>query len=376
MTLLHKKLTALTVVIGLVSLMMAAQATEDDKNTTDIPKPALTVTTASPQIVRLEQTLHANGNILAWQEAIIGNETDSLRLSEVKVNVGDQVNSGQLLAKFAAETLEAELARILAATEEAKAHLAEATKNAQRARAAKISGGWSEQEINRYLTEEQTAKAKLDAQQATFKLQQIRINQTRILASDSGVISSRSATVGAVLPKGQELFRLIRQNRLEWRAEVPSAELTQLKQGDVAIITSPSGSDIEGKVRMIAPSVDQQTRLGLVYVDLPRHPELKTGMFAKGKFELGSSNALTVPQQAVVMRDGFSYVFKLDQDNRVSQVKVKIGRRSGDRLEVLEGLQTNYELVTSGAGFLNEGDLVKVVSSLSATQNGSTKPNS
>ena len=112
---------------------------------------------------------------------------------------------------------------------------------------------------------------------------------------------------------------------------------------------------------MIAPTVDPQTRLGLVYVDLPRHPNLKAGMFAKGKFELGSSKALTLLQQAVVMRDGFSYVFKLGADSRVTQVKVQIGRRSGDRVEVLDGLQPDAELVTSGVGFLNDGDLVKVV---------------
>jgi HlyD family secretion protein len=165
-----------------------------------------------------------------------------------------------------------------------------------------------------------------------------------------------------VLPTGQELFRLIRQDRLEWRAEVVSAELALLKPGDHASITTPGGSIIQGKVRMIAPTIDPQTRLGLVYVDLPSHPALKVGMFANGKFELGHSDAITVLQQSVVLRDGFSYVFKLGPDNRVSQVKVQVGRRSGGRVEVLDGLQPDDELVTSGVGFLNDGDMVKVVS--------------
>jgi len=63
-----------------------------------------------------------------------------------------------------------------------------------------------------------------------------------------------------------------------------------------------------------------------------------------------------------VVRDGFSYVFRLNKDQRVSQLKVQIGRRAGDRLEVLGGLDADALLVASGAGFLNEGDLVKVVS--------------
>ena len=192
-------------------------------------------------------------------------------------------------------------------------------------------------------------------------MQQLRLAQTLVLAPDSGVISSRSATVGAVLPAGQELFRMIRQGRLEWRAEVASAELAHLKPGTHASIKAADGSIVQGKVRMIAPTVDPQTRLGLVYVDLPRHPNLKAGMFAEGKFELGNSDALTLQQQAVVVRDGFSYVFKLGADSRVTQMKVQIGRRSGDRVEVLDGLQPDAELVTSGVGFLNDGDLVKVV---------------
>lgn len=84
-------------------------------------------------------------------------------------------------------------------------------------------------------------------------------------------------------------------------------------------------------------------------------------MFAKGEFNLGMSGALTVPQQAVVVRDGFSYVFRLNADSRVSQLKVQAGRRLGDRVEVLDGLTPDTVLVVSGAGFLNDGDLVKNV---------------
>ncbi len=363
MPLQRNNLIAISIIItGIVSIIVTVQATEDDKISADKAKPALTVTTGKPQITRLAQTFSANGNIAAWQEAIIGNETDGLRLSEVKVNVGDQVKRGQVLARFATETVAANLAQIQAGVNEAQAHLAEALANAKLGRGAKASGALSAQQINQYLIAEKTAKARLEAQQAAAEIQQLQLAQTQVLAPDSGVISSRSATVGAVLPTGQELFRLIRQNRLEWRAEVASAELTLLKPGDHASITTPGGSIVQGKVRKIAPTVDPQTRLGLVYVDLPNHPALKAGMFAKGKFELGSSEAITLLQQSVVLRDGFSYVFKLGADGRVTQVKVQIGRRSGGRVEVLDGLQPDAEVITSGVGFLNDGDLVKVVS--------------
>jgi multidrug efflux pump subunit AcrA (membrane-fusion protein) len=90
-----------------------------------------------------------------------------------------------------------------------------------------------------------------------------------------------------------------------------------------------------------------------------RQAPFKAGMFASGQFELGSSEALTVPQQAVTVRDGFSYVFRLNQDQRVSQIKVQPGRRIGDRIEVLQGLAPDALIVAAGAGFLNDGDLVR-----------------
>jgi RND family efflux transporter MFP subunit len=156
---------------------------------------------------------------------------------------------------------------------------------------------------------------------------------------------------------------MIRQGRLEWRAEVTAADLRSIKIGASAVVKAANGSELTGKVRMVAPTIDPQTRSALVYVDLPantgKQPPFKAGMFATGQFELGSSEALTVPQQAVTVRDGFSYVFRLNQDQRVSQVKVQPGRRIGDRIEVLSGLAPEALIVAAGAGFLNDGDLVR-----------------
>jgi hypothetical protein len=70
---------------------------------------------------------------------------------------------------------------------------------------------------------------------------------------------------------------------------------------------------------------------------------------------------MTVPQQAVVVRDGFSYVFRLNADQRVSQLKVQTGRRLADRIEVVKGLNPDVLVVVGGAGFLNDGDLVRNV---------------
>jgi RND family efflux transporter MFP subunit len=166
-----------------------------------------------------------------------------------------------------------------------------------------------------------------------------------------------------VVGVGTELFRLIRQGRLEWRAEVTAAELARITPGMPVKVKAASGSDLTGKVRTIGPTIDPQTRNALVYVDLPpslsANAPFKAGMFASGQFELGSSNAVTVPQQAIAVRDGFSYVFRLNPDQRVSQLKVGTGRRLGDRVEVVSGLAPDTLIVVTGAGFMNDGDLVR-----------------
>ncbi len=92
---------------------------------------------------------------------------------------------------------------------------------------------------------------------------------------------------------------------------------------------------------MVAPTVDPQTRNALVYVDLPTPAAggaLRAGMFARGEFELGRAAALTLPQSAVLLRDGFAYVFRIEGDKAV-QTKVSVGRRAGERIEITGGLE-------------------------------------
>lgn len=338
-------------------------------------KPALTVTVTAPEQAMLPVTLTANGNLAAWQEASVGAEASGLRIAQVRVNVGDRVRKGQVLATFAADTVRADLAQARAALAEAEASAAEAASNATRARSLQTTGALSASQINQYLTAEKTAQARVQAANAQFQAQQVRLAQTAVHAPDDGVISARSATVGAVVPNGTELFRLIRKGRLEWRAEVTSTELGRLSAGTAATVTAASGARLGGRVRTIAPSIDPQSRIALVYVDVeplpgPAAGSARAGMFARGEFELGAVPTLTVPQQSVVVREGFNYVFRLNPDNRVSQVKVQIGRIAGDRLEIASGLAADVRIVATGAGFLNDGDLVRVVDPAAAAGAG------
>ena len=336
-----------------------AEAAEAAKTTK--AKPALSVTTTLPRTVAWPRSLTTNGNIVAWQEVVIGAEIGGLRLLEVLVNVGDKVRRGQLLARIASDTVDADLAQGHAAIAEEDAMLAEAVANADRARQLQATGLMSAQQVTQALTAEQTAKAKLAAARARTQSTELRLSQTRVLASDHGVISARTATVGSLAQPGQELFRLIRQNRLEWRAEVTATELPRIQPGQTVTVELAEGVTTQGRVRIGAPTVDPQTRIGLVYVDLPADSPARAGTFARGVFELGEAPALTLPQSAVLLRDGFSYVFKLDANDQVAQTKVSVGRRVDDQVEITSGLELNARVVASGAGFLTDGDTVRVV---------------
>ena len=349
--------------IGMAVYSPSSQAADEKK--AEAPKAALTVTTTRPVAASLPIKLAANGNVAAWQEASVSSESNGLRLTEVRVNVGDTVKAGDVLAVFSADTVNADLAQAQAALHEAEANAADAAANAARARTLQNSGALSVQQISQYNTAEQTANARIASAKAALASQQLRLKYTKVVAPDSGIISARTATVGAVSAPGTELFRMIRQGRLEWRAEVVAQDLHNLKPGTSAVVKAANGSELTGKVRMIAPTVDMQTRSALVYVDLPanagKDAPFKAGMFASGQFNLGASQAMTVPQQSIVVRDGFSFVFRLNPDKHVSQIKVAPGRRLGDRIEVLGGLGADTQVVVRGAGFLNDGDLVHKV---------------
>ncbi|THF58622.1 efflux RND transporter periplasmic adaptor subunit [Pseudothauera rhizosphaerae] len=372
--------------LGAVLAWIAVRAPQAAAAPDAPPRPALAVTTAAPRAETLPLTLAAHGDVAAWQEAIIGSDVADLRLREVLVDVGDRVRAGQVLAVFDDEMVRADVARARAALGEAQALLIEARDNAARARNLAGSGAMAQQQVARHLAAEQSAEARVEVAGAELAAQELRLRRTRVLAPDDGVISARVASVGAVVGMGGELFRLLRQGRLEWRAQVGAAELARLRPGLMARVAARGGERgeewVEGRVRQIAPTVDAHTRYALVYVDLPPLPgvdagkpdagkpdageqaaALRPGMFARGEFLLGEQGALTVPQQAVVVRDGFSHVFVVDEQaesKRVRLVRVQPGPHKGERVAV-QGLTAQAQVVERGGAFLDDGDVVQVV---------------
>ena len=311
--------------------------------------PALTVTTAVPRRAVWPVTLTASGSIAPWQEASVGAQVGGYQLVEVRVNVGDQVRRGEVLARLDPALLRAEEAQLLANDEQAIA-------DRQRALALQSEGAISDQEVLQFVT-----AAKVSA--ALLASKRLQLRYTDVIAPDDGVISARTATLGAVSAAGEELFRLIRGGRLEWRGELTAAQLSSVAKEQLVELALPDGSSASAKVRDTAPSLDGRSRLGLVYADLVSGSHARAGMYANGQVVVSQASALVVPAETVVIRDGRTYVVKLSEETATPTVAlqlVTLGHRRNDEVEIVSGLTGTETLVRAGAGFLSDGDIVRV----------------
>lgn len=308
--------------------------------------PALTVTIARAEVRNWSGSISAPGNITPWQESIIGAQVAGLRLAQLHAQVGDVVKRGQVLARYDADLLQTELAQLSASVEQAEA-------NKARALRLKGTGSLSEQEILNSVTLAATTAAQLAAKR-------LQIGYATVRAPDDGIISARSATLGSVAQNGQELFRLIRGQRLEWRGELTAPQLAQIGLGQTVRLQLPDSKTAQARVRQIAPSFDAQTRLALVYADILPGSSARAGMYAQGEFALAERQALVLPAAAIVLRDGRPQVLLLENGNRVKIARVQLGRRQGGEVEVVQGINAGQSVVLQGAGLLNDGDTVLV----------------
>lgn len=350
--------------LGVVLAACSPASEEDTKEDTASPGKA----SLSVELVQLEQKtipvkLSVNGSLAAWQEAVIGSQLNGIRIDSLQVEVGDTVKKGQTLAVFDQETVKADLAQARAGVAEAQAMFDQAKLNADMIRKITDQGAVSAQERNQIVAAEKSAQARLLSAKALLNQQEIRLRNTTVKALDSGVISSRTATLGAVPNPGQELFRLVRQQRLEWQAEVTDTELPRIKEG-MAVNIFNGADEFKGTVRTISPVINVQSRNGMVYVDVAGAyaKGLKPGMYLRGEFDLGEQNATVIPQTAVIERDGFTYAFTLDEKtSQVQRIKLSVNKAQGEFIEVLDGLKSGDKVVKSGVAFLAHGDFVKVV---------------
>lgn len=352
--------------VGMALPTLRADATAATPAAADDTPVALVVETVMPIQQVWSQSVTANGAIAAWQEAVVAAEVGGVRIAKLLIDVGAKVKRGQILAELDGATLRAQLAQLQAALAQARASLAQAQADAQRTLILKDSGALSQQQILQSLTSETTAEANVKAAEASLESVQINLRRTKVVAVDDGEIISRNATLGAVVQAGSEMFRLVRQGRVEWRAEVGAEQLGRIRIGSKATVQLADGKSLAGTVRLVGPTLDAATRNAIVYVSLPGASGARPGMFASGQIELGEASALALPQSAVSLRDGRSQVFVLGEVTgdtaTVKRITVRTGRRQGLMVEVLDGISGNATVANSGVAFLNDGDRVRIVS--------------
>jgi HlyD family secretion protein len=247
-----------------------------------------------------------------------------------------------------------------AAVVEAEAALRMAEADLRRATELSRSENVARQTVEQRQATARQAEARLMASRANRDEAQARLAQTRIVAPTDGVVARRTVLLGAVAQPGQEMFRLIRDGRLELDARVPELDLAGVQPGQ-AVRVFHGEREITAQVRALAPVVAGETRLGIVHVALPSDSGLRPGMFARAEILPSETQILTVPQEAVVFRDGRPAAFVLTQDgDRVVLRALTTGQRRDGVVEVTEGLAAGERVVATGAGFLSDGDRVRV----------------
>jgi RND family efflux transporter MFP subunit len=305
----------------------------------------------------------------------LGVEVSGARVTALHVDVGQRVRRGQVLLELDHRVLDSELQQANAALSEAEASVGLARANLARGQNLAKDRYISAAQLDELRAVRTQADARRNTARAARDAAALRRSFAELRAPDDGIISKRMVQPGQVVGAGTELLRLIRDGRLEWRAELAEAELALVTPGDRVRLHTRDGRSVTGSVRAVSPGLDPQSRTGTVYADLPDPQGLQPGTYLEGRISTGHGPALVAPAVAVVQRDGYPQVFTVDADNIAHRVRIRTGTAQDGYIEVLEGLNAGDRIVERGAGFLGDGDKVRIVAGEPAAQPaGRTRP--
>jgi HlyD family secretion protein len=320
---------------------------------------SMTITTTQVHSEQIVRSVPATGSIFPWQEVIIGAEVGGYRVADVLVDVGTRVAKGQPLVRLTGDMLQADLDSKRAALRSAEASQVNTASALRRGQQVSSSGALSAADLDKLKADDIAAQARVETARADLTTSELRSRYGTVTAPDSGVITSRTVSVGQIAQAGTEMLRMLRQNRVEWRAEVPEAQLSRIKVGQDATVTAVDGSVLKGKVRAVAPTVQTSNRTGLIYVDI-LGGNARPGMFARGEIEAGKGPGMLLPVSSIVMQDGYAYVFVLKGKNVVERRRVQQVGVHGNDMEISDGVAVGDTVAVKGAGFLKDGDIVTV----------------
>ncbi|WP_201586921.1 efflux RND transporter periplasmic adaptor subunit [Psychrobacter sp. HII-4] len=336
----------------------------------------LSVETVTPSQDTIGNTLSADGTISAKDTANVSAKVNGVAVERVLVEEGNRVKAGQVLAVFDTDAMEQQVLQAEADVAEAEATLANASADAARVLPLIDIDAISRQEADRYRTSEVRARASLQAAKARLNSQRLTLDNAKVVAPVSGVISDKMVEVGMVAG-GEPLFTIIKGGVLEWRADIDPKLVGEVSVGTPVRVSLPDGDSVMGKVSRIAPTADNNRQI-TIYASLAANAKVRAGMYQTGEFLLGSSNTQTIPNSAVVSNDGYDYVMMVTQirtdhaaqkTGRIKQQRVSLGERLGDSVAVTEPLPSDSQIVKQGGSFLNDGDLVRIVDGLNQSNN-------
>ena len=363
---ISRALTALALLLSLTACKKSA-AQESSTGKPDEAS-ALSVQITQPQTQVWPDLIRVNGPIQAWQEIIVSPETSGLRLAELVVDVGAKVKRADLLARLADEGPTAELHKHQSLAKQAQASLTKANSNLARAQATGNSGAYSAQQLEELQLNLTIAEAVYQSALADLDNAKLKLAHTRITASDDGLITAKLGVLGTVVSSGTEIFRMMREGKLEWRPEVDAQQLAAIQPGQTVLLSLPGGAQTKGEVRLASPAIDPHTGRAVIYVSLEADSPARAGMFASGSIAFAKRDALSLPRSALTLRDGRAYVWLVDSDNRVSSQLVATGRSQGERVEIVTGIEASARIVAAGGAFLAEGAKVTIAPTIAATQ--------
>ncbi len=360
--------------------------------------PVVSVVTAGQR--EITESAIVSGTLVAREEIMVATEIEGLAITEILVEEGDRVAKGQVLARLQRATLDTQLAqnaaqraRAEATVAQAKAQIAEVQANLteagsalDRSRQLKESGYTSAANYEKNLALKQSWEAKRTSAQSAMTAAQfditnldaqrreveVRIARAEIKAPKAGLVSRRSAKLGAVASAvGEPLFRIIAEGEIELEAEIADVNLPRVSAGQAVMVTPAGFSEtLTGAVRLVSLEVDKTTRLGRLRVALPANKNLPVGAFARGVVELGKRTGVSVPQSAITFGKVGASVQVLHQ-GQVRTRLVRLGLVGDGYIEIASGLQDGEQIIARAGSFLRDGD--RVVGVLEAAKDDTNK---
>ncbi len=372
--------SALALALALTAFGVRAQEATGPK------PPMVSVVAAEKRAIAARVTV--TGSIVAREEVSVSPEVDNLRIIEILVEEGDTVKKGQALARLSRETLETELtqleaaqARLNAATAQARSQITqaeasrvEATAALQRSQSLRQTGNATQEQLDQRTATARTAQARVssaqdgvrfaEAQRAEIDAQirdvRIRLGRTEVKAPAAGIISRRTAKLGAQTAANSEaLFSIIADGALDVSGDVPESRFGKVKLGQTANIQLPGGQTVIGTVRLLAPMVNAATRLGSVRIALPLAAPALMGNFARGTILVDQKTALVAPTAALLFGPGKTTA-QVAKDGRVETRPVTVGISTGGLSEITSGLADGEWIIAKAGTFLRNGDRVRL----------------